>query len=294
MFRFHIQGLSVCVLGPSRLDVLMLNSGPPRKRSMPFHLQHMFCPRQAVASYSASRLASISGLWVETLLKPDGAPAFVSDATHLGFSLSGLHATIGAGGPPERPADGLAPDARNPDRNKPDWSSLHWALRADRMLPSGHLLDEFRVLGPNTFSVISFHGGRLEGGVPSSVAGRQLVWSVRAGYVQAFTDTIDVVYDEAPPATLRDADNQEVGQIEFEPNGEAWLINEAPERSKQFATLGAAVGQQTDFKDCMLYQDAFDAPAEEKSGISVHSVSNFVTDFIFSGASCEALFVEEG
>jgi hypothetical protein len=257
MFRFHILGLSLCVVSNDRMTVLLLNSGFPRTvANVPYHIPSLFMTEQSMLANSVPRLASTVGRWAAT-----------TDVPLVGWSLTGLTLRIGGTGAPSTPPSRAANAEHPPMVNGvPDWADLHWILDARRTLPTARLRDEFRQLGENTLGIVEFRGGRLEGGRPYSVGGSQFVWKVRDGYEQAFTDTLDIVFDDGVPEVKAwDVDRRPIGSIDLGTSGEAWLVNEAPER-----TSGMLRGVPSDVEclDSFVFLEAFDTetPAE-KAGV---------------------------
>lgn len=288
MFRFHILGMCVCVHTRNSLDVMMLNALAFNGDPLPYHLPSLFAPRSVVRDYSLPRLPSVSRRFTDRL----------SDTTALGWGLTGLTAQLDGSGPPlmneKTPAN-----PEHPDMAAPDWSSLHWILDAAKMFPHEKLSlnPEFRVLGPRVTAILRFRGGRVEGGSPLS-EGHRYVWSVREGYQQAFTDTLDIVYDDGVPTVeFIDADNQFAGSVTMDRHGEAWIVNEAPERVALMQMLqppaeGAALGEQLPSStDTKAYADAF-GPAEATAGIRVTAVRKLSGD-IFSGEFCSMIRFKE-
>jgi len=285
MFRFHILGLCLCKQGKNSMDVLMLNSGHPRITPAPHHLQTLFTQRQFVRSYSLPKLASVSGRFRDEW----------KDSVWLGWDLGSKVGELLADGAPESTVTAPTnPTHPNPDAM--DWSSLHWVFDMARAIPAAELVlrDEFRRIGPHTSAMIRFRGGRLAGGQPFS-DGSNTIWKVSATYRQAFTDTVDVIYDDGPPVIeFLDADNQPVGEVVMEQHGEAWLINEAPERSLQLkvAEGGAASATKAECRDVPLYLEAF-GPDDLTAGVKVLSDGNFAGGGIFSGDYCSAIRFRE-
>jgi hypothetical protein len=286
MFRFHILGLCLCKQGKNSTDVLMLNSGYPRVTPAPHHLQTLFAPRQYVRSYSLPRLASVSGRFRDEW----------EDSVWLGWDLGGKTGELlGEGAPAYEVA--LPANPTHPDPAAMDWSSLHWVFDMARAIPADGLVlrDEFRRIGKHTSAMIRFRGGRIAGGEPFS-DGSNAIWKVSSTYRQAFTDTVDVIYDDGPPVIeFFDADNQPVGEVVMEANGEAWLINEAPERSLQLKVAAggpAAAAAKAECRDMPLYLEAF-APEQLTAGVKVVFDGVFVGGAIFSGDYCSAIRYRE-
>ena len=285
MFRFHILGLCLCKQGKNSTDVLMLNSGYPRSTPAPHHLQTLFAERQYVQSYSLPKLASVSGRFRDEW----------KDSVWLGWDLGSKVGELLADGAPGYNV--VAPtDPMHPNPAAMDWSSLHWVFDMASAIPDAKLFlkEEFRRIGPHTSAMIRFRGGRLAGGKPFS-DGSNAIWKVSATYRQAFTDTVDVIYDDGPPVIeFLDADNQPVGEVVMEQQGEAWLINEAPERSLQLqvAAGGAATAKKAECRDVPLYLEAF-GPAELTAGVKVLFDGNFAGGGMFSGDYCSAIRFKE-
>lgn len=282
MFRFHILGLSLCVVNDDRMTVLLLNSGFPRKvTNVPYHIPSLFMTTPSMWGNSVPRLASTVGRWDAN-----------ADSPLVGWSLAGLSLRVGNTGAPKTPPTRRT-NAEHPEMvgGAADWSDLHWILDARKVLPTARLRDEFRELGENTMALVEFRGGRLEGGRPYSVGGSQFVWKVRDGYQQAFTDTLDIVYDDGvPDVRAWDADRRPVGSIELRSPGEAWLVNEAPERTKRMLQSDA---NQFECLDSLVFLEAFDTDTpQEKEGVEFvrgRRWGNLVT----TGDVCEVMMLDE-
>jgi len=293
MFRFHIQGLCIAVLGKDALTVLMLNSSVRQRRIVPHHLPSLFVKREGLESTSAAKLPSIAGRWL-----PER-----NDEGTVGFDLTGLRLAVGVGAAPVKTtAKGLIPGQPPHPVGKPlDWTSLDWVLNAARLLPKAPLRERFRRLGPDTTTIVEFRGGRLEGGKPVGEEGSFWIWKVSDAYEQAFTDTIDVVYDEAPTVIMKDAEGTLRGTATLLPGHEAWCVNEAAERARQMVAPVAPDAPAVPFiqepinDDCYLYLEAFDDVAGvDKDLISIRAVKRFVdSGKIFSTVNCDALLYEE-
>jgi hypothetical protein len=284
MFRFHILGMCVCVHSRNSLDVMMLNALASNVPGLPYHLPSLFAPRAVVRDYSLPRLPSVARRFTNRL----------SDTTSLGWGLTGLTAQLDGSGPPVM-KEAAPANLEHPDMAAPDWSSLHWILDASRMFPHEklNLNPQFKVLGPRVSTILRFRGGRVEGGRPLS-DGHRYVWRVREGYQQAFTDTIDVIYDDGVPTVeFIDADNQYAGSVTMDRHGEAWVVNEAPERVAMMEMLQppaqpAAAGEKLPSStDTKVYAAAF-LPAEATVGVEV-TAARKLSGEIFSGEFCSMI-----
>lgn len=246
MFTIHVTGLVICVFAPTRLELLMLDASGSDIAAVPHHLPSLVARRSMVRSYSLSRLSSLHGRF---------AGKFASD-THVGFPLEGLTGDGGQGGAPVPQIDGAS--GAHPDPNAPDWSSLHWVLDLNRMVPEGALRSEYRQLGQYTNAIVTLRGGRVRGGNPFTAIGNH-IWAIADGYEQALTDSLDIEFDEPPILEFRNSDNATVGGIQWEQQGEAWLINEAPLRLSAANSLATAVHQpnaEASCEDAQLYAEA--------------------------------------
>lgn len=251
MFTLHVTGLVVCAFTPTRLELLMLDASGSDEFAIPHHLPSLVARRSSVRSYSLSRLASLQGRFAGKF----------SNTDHVGWPLESVTGAGGQGGTPVKQIDGVTAD--HPDSNTPDWSSLHWVLDLNRMMPTGRLRDEYRRLGRYTNAILTLRGGRARGGDPFTSMGNH-IWRVTDGYEQALTDTLDLQFDEPPSLEFRNADNALVGDIQWESSGEAWLINEAPERIRGNADLPAPsldVNPDVSCEDARLYAEAMGQPA---------------------------------
>jgi len=275
MFRFHILGLSICIHGRNSLDVLMLNSNSSDQiLTLPYHLPSLFASRSFVRSYTQSRLPSVVRRFEDEY----------RDSRTLGWSLMGLTGNLPGSTPPEMV---LAPleNPEGPLLPNQDWSSLNWVLSADAMFPKTRPAEEFRALGPKVNAIIRFRGGRVEGGHPLS-EGYKRVYQAKPGYEQMFTDVMDVVYDGLDPVIeFVDTDNRTSGAIAFERRGEAWLVNEAPERVRRMKLLepppaGPAVAgaKKVCVEDARLYAEAFGQPKESVNITVKKELSNEIFD----------------
>jgi hypothetical protein len=284
MFRFHVQGFCIGVLEHDAFRVLMLNSSARSRVVVPHHIPTVFAPLAAALGSSARRLPSVEGRWLPSR----------SDANTVGWDLAGLRGTAGGGNAPSRSTvPGLASGRNHPTGTPLDWRSLDWVLNGSRLLPGGKLRQRFKDLGPDTTSVLEFKGGWIEGGEPIGAGDTHWIWKVRPGYEQAFTSTLDIVYDEPPVLSFTDVDGRPAGEISFAGATEAWIINEAPERARQMETA-VVPGAKPANDDCLLYLEAFDADPRSKDEVVIEAVRPFVTTgLIFSTVHCEMLFVEE-
>jgi hypothetical protein len=291
MFRLHLQGLTICMASKSKLTALMLNSGA-RKKFAPFHLQTLFVRPTAVdwTKTTLRRLPTIEGRWKST----------ASDSEFRGFDVSGLLIRVGKGGAPVE-AQSTAVGLEHPvSKTKPDWSDMHWVLDGKRLLPSGKLAIR-RALGEDVLSLAEIRGGRLEGGVPQDPFGSQFVWFLRAGYQQALTDTLDIVYDDAvPTVTFSDAQGKPAGRVVFKKGSEAWLTNDANELDGQFATSATPPksGKKQQQKkttpelgDPGLMLEVFRGTPRDMKKVRPRAVRNWKTGLSFSGPSCPLMLV---
>lgn len=281
MFRFHIQGLSIAVLHDNGLNVLMLNSAHPRKvPNVPYHVQSVFATRDSVSDYTLPRLSSILGRW---------APKPV-DGEFIGWSLAGLSLKSGVADPVDFPTSTMAGQYHPTVTagGTMDFSDVHWILDARKMLPTAQLRAGFRTLGADTHAICEFHGGRIEGGQPFADGAAQYTWTVNANYEQAFTDTIDVVFDSAPPEVIAtDSDGRPAGRIQFAADGEAWIVNEAPSLAQVRMATASPCG------DLLVYLEAFDTETpEEKAAVFFMPAKRFGV-LVPSGTSCDALLLDE-
>lgn len=158
MFTLHVTGLVICAFTPSRLELLFLDASGSDAASLPHHLPSVVARRTYVRSYSLSRLASIHGRF---------AGKFANNA-HFGWSMEGMTADGGEGAMPVQQVDGET--AEHPDPANPDFSSLHWVLDLNRMLPGLALKDDYRRLGRFTNAIVRLRGGRVRGGQPSPIS----------------------------------------------------------------------------------------------------------------------------
>lgn len=248
MFTMHVTGLVVCAFAPSRLELLMLDASGSDQVALPHHLPSLIARRSSVRSYSLSRLASLHGRFAGKF----------SNRGHVGFPLEGLTGDGGHGVMPVPQADDE--NLAHPDPDTPDWSSLHWVLDLNRMMPEGKLRDEYRRLGQFTNAIVTLRGGRVCGGRPFSTIGNH-IWGIAEGYEQALTDSLDIEFEEPPALEFRNSDNAIVGGIQWEQQGEAWLINESPERIRASQTL-APLEPAPDARceDARLYAEAMGEP----------------------------------
>lgn len=246
MFTIHVTGLVICAFAPSRLELLMLDASGSDEFVVPHHLPSLVARRSHVRAHSLSRLASLQGRFAGQF----------SNSTHIGWPIEGLTADGGQGAAPERQQDGLTAD--HPDPNAPDWSSLRWVLDLNRMLPNGALRHEYRQLGQYTNAIVTLRGGRARGGDPFTAIGNH-IWGIAEGYEQALTDSLDIEFDQPPTLEFRNADNTVVGGLQWEQQGEAWLINESPGRlrdSLDLASQPQARNAAASCHDAQLYAEA--------------------------------------
>jgi hypothetical protein len=283
MFRFHVQGLSIANLTDKGLNVLMLNSAHPRKvPNVPYHLPSLFTTTESIAEFSLPRLASILGRWAPN---PTDAPR-----DYIGWSLSGLKLRVGETGPVELPLSTME-GREHPEvsaAGEVDWRDPNWILNARKMLPTAELRAGFRELGPDTHAIFEVHGGWIEGGKPFAEGAAQYTWHVHSNYEQAFTDTVDIVFNGAPPEIVAaDCEGRPAGRIQFKDEGEAWLVNEAP----SLALINMATDSECG--DLLVYLEAFNTSTlKEKAAIDFKPANRFGVS-VPSGVSCDALLLDE-
>lgn len=246
MFTIHILGLGVLVNEDSGLSALLLNSATSTK--LPLHVPSIFATRNALKKNGLAPLGGVRYRWASGTHSPDDL---------IGWDITGLHIRVGTKGPVEGRVKATPDQPRYPKKLKGkdyDWTDLHWVLDAKKMFPTGELIPAYRKVGDQTNAIVEFHGGRQQGGKPWGVGGSLYEWTVRPGYTQGFTDTLDVVYETAPPPfKAYDCDGRHVGTLEFALEGEVWIVNEAPQRATTLnQKIKAYVGS-----DSLIYQDVF-------------------------------------
>lgn len=282
MFKLHLQGLGIGNLQRDRMRVGLLNSAV-RSHAVPYHVPTLFVPRTALVGTTATPLPSIADRWLTTS----------TDLNTVGFDLTRMSLRVGVPGTAPTKSTATGGSLEHPVGTPLDWSSLRWVLNASKFIPGGRLRPEFLQHGPDTLTVADVFGGELRGGEPTAAGDAHYIWEVRPGYRQAFTDTLDVVYDAAPEIEILDSDGQSRGTVQLRDDGEAWLINESPERAASMAVPG--VGPEAPANDdCFLFLEAFDADERNKAAVNPVPIEPAFSQigFFFSTAHCDFLLVD--